>query len=291
MKYLLICFLFLLTGCTLFQSTEVDETYDKGATPKELTKAGDNQKAATDNIDEAAKDTKENADKPPVVIKNQDKILAENTKLKANILVFKQEAEVKANWQAERTQLFKKLDDEKKATAEITKERDEYKKRFDGMIGKMSFIFILIGGLAIPLGILATVKLADPQYLWVSVGGALLIVSANVISWIQDNWMWIAGVIFVGVALAVYRMYFTQRRSFKKQLKIGEQLKEEIKALPVEDKEERLDVRKNPRLILTKMFGDKHTDGEAGRDMDPITKKMIAAERRNLEKEWSPYIS
>jgi hypothetical protein len=278
----------MMVGCFGLNRVKIPyPKYDKGSDAKVIGKAADKQESATNDIDSAVEKTIANADNPPVVVKEQNKITTANRTLKENISILRQEAETKGHWENERVSLFSQIKNSKKAYVAMEKERDEYKKRFDGVMGKLLKLFIILGGIAVPLGILATFKLADPSYLWLSAAGVLLILSVNVIGWIQDHWEVIVLTI-VGAALAfAYRMYSTGRRSFRKQIKITEQLKEEVKALPVEDADETSDTSKNPKLILKKIFGDKHTDGEAGLGMDDITRKRIINERKNLEREWT----
>ena len=304
--FLLVVLMLGLTSCiTLNKKSKDLPVYDSGSTPSQLDNASENQASATEKIDKSIAATIKHVSDPKTppkvkdgVTKEQGNITEQNKKLKENIVLLEKEAEAKKNWEEERSVLFNNLEvaktevadtkkDAAKEIAKAEKERDEYKERFDNMLGKMIIMFTVIGGLMIPLGLIASFKQADPNYLWGTVFGVMLIVSARVINWIQDNWIWIACGLGAAVAAGIARLYYTSQRTVSKQVRITEQLKEEIKALPVQDEHEKLDASKNPKLVLQKMFGDKHTDGEAGRDMDPITRKAIAKQRQLINKEWS----
>lgn len=294
MKYcaVILVALMLTPGCAFFREKfkPATKTYDKGNTPEQINSAADLQVEATDRIGISVDKTVANVTEPTIVLEEQKKITNENSRLKTNIVILKKEAEVKSNWGEERTSFITQLAASKQELTNMQKQRDEYKSRFEGAIGKVMMGFLIIGCILIPLGIMATIKMADPSYILVSALGISLIVTAKLVNWLQDNWMYPAGFAGAIIAWSFWRMYITHRRSLGKAVEINEQLKAEVKALPVANPNDTVNKAKNPRLILTKMFGDTHTEGEAGKGMDDQTKKLIAVERAKIGKKWAPVI-
>lgn len=285
MTFVLVVFI-MFSGCATGGGGEYDTEYESGSTVKELTDASEMQDRETKIISGAAKAAKVNKDKPKEVVKHVDNIIKSNDKLKTNVKVLSEEAAYKEKALAEIAGLKAQLENKDDELEDVKEERDNALERLDGVMAKISFWFMLVGGVAIPAGIVLCFKV-EGQFIWLSIGGAALIVSAQFIQWLNDNWEWIAGSIAAAVAIAAWRMYKVQDDEFNEVVETSEMLKEEVKKLPAN----RSKTVPNPDEVLAKIFGDKHTDGASGVVQSARTRKKVLSARKKLGKRWAPTIS
>jgi len=278
--------LLLVMGCTIPTRTPT-ATYDEGPTPDQLKHAVASQRESAATIERAAITSKSNVNDEVVVTAEQDRILREVEALLKSTNIFSLEHYAKTSWLHERDNLYAKIDMLTQQLEETNAQlRDLTETESKALVAILRWMTI-IGTLMIPLGIILAVKL-DPQLGWLSVMGVFLIVAVKVSNWAQQNWAYIAMGSFVVMGLAWWRAYRIQQIAIAENVATTEQLKAEVKAIPIED-EQSTDPRKNPQVILHKVFGDKHHDGLASTQSE-TTKRIVLRERKKLAQKWAPVI-
>lgn len=274
MNRLVLVFVLLLAGCIPISPLP---NYYEGSSPTKLANSAETQIDVIDSISKSAKITKTNATDAIIVEAEQDKIITNIDRLRDVTETLINESRSKKSWLAERSELYTELVAKTKLITTLQQADEEAFKKQRAALAQVMLWFMIVGGLCIPVGIFLAFKF-DPQFIWLVVGGVILIVSGNMVTWIQDNWQWFAYGIIVAFAGMTYRMYSTHKRVVKATVKTTEQLKAEIKNLPV---------GADPKQALVKIFGDEHTTGEAGLQ-DNITKRAVKSVRKELRKEWAP---
>ena len=231
------------------------ELGNTGATSEELTEAADKQKSATDKIDTEATSievtTKEKSSKQSAV-----KIKDANKDLKDNIRVLENEAATKDQL----TQDYEAL----------LKDYNKLKDKYDSSFRTITYWLYGIGALLTAAGIFLAIKTAG-EFWYAPLAGVSLIVTAVGAVWIEDNIGKILIAITVILGLLGIRLWIIKDRVGKSAIKVAEQLKAHV-----------------PKEVKEQMFGTYHSTGSVEAEMDPVTKKQVAAHRKAIHKEWAP---
>lgn len=253
----------LIVGCV---TTRPVTTADHPSI-KDVDAAAVVQEDATTKIDTEAAKVIKAAEGKVKITTPATAIVAQNQRLKGNIKLLKDESMAKEE--------VSKLLAEKDAIIAMHIEKEKS--------GLNRFIFILrcIGVLCIPIGIVVAMKFSMEVGGICSAAGVLLLLSAEVIHFVDEYKMWILSALALFILYVVIRPMMLGHKVAKSSVTRLEQLKLELKNLDNPDTES-LPGKK----ILEKVFGEVHTEGTILNDN--ATKKLINKLRKDIHKGWEP---
>ena len=253
------------------------DDYGKSPTAGELSSGAKKQKDSIGKIQGDATNIKETSPKKEIKAK-ADNIIKEGERLKDNIVILEKAAEGKSAADAKIALITKEKE-------EVIKERDEWKEKYEGKMSKIFWLLKVGGVLAIPLGLFLMLKVSG-EFVWLSIGGVLLILTGYAVEFIERNFPWILGGIFIAGVFAVLRPWWIERKVSRSAIRRTEILKEEVKKI---DDETITKANKRGTEMLQKVFGSFSTDGVL--QNDAVTNRIINKERKKFYDENKPVVN
>ena len=208
MKYATLLLTLCLQGC--WYTTSSPNIEHQGYRTETIKKAAVKQEEAVTTINKEATSitdtTKEDTTRKSATI-----ILTETAKIADISEMLNTEAESKADYE--------------KAIVDLEVKNDALIKEKNTLYAKVTAVMKIIGFLLIPTGVILAWKLSG-EFIVLSAFGGAMIITSFIVNLLERFGTALAIISIVGIAVAVWYMYFIQRRTAEDAVKVGEAMKQ-----------------------------------------------------------------
>jgi hypothetical protein len=221
-----------------------------------------NKAVNADDKQEAVKKTSDIASKNSEINQAATSIIVENDTLKGQIGILKQ--------------VEKERDSLIKDNLAWEKKYESLEEKYNSTFRTITYWLYAVGAILIAGGMFMAFYMRKYEFLWLAVGGVILLVVAIGAVWIEKYIGWILGAIVVIVTYAILRSNYLAKRGILAATVAAEATKRDLHQIDPE--------------AVERLYGPKE-GGPGTITQDEHQQALIRAARKHIEKRWKPTTS
>lgn len=245
-------FLLLINGCMTRSPTYISSTNPNGATAKELKNAAEEHTTQLNTISKEAHVIYAKATTPEIQAASKT-IIDASSQITYVSDILKNESGRKDNYE------------------QLAKAYDDLQRKTDSGENRLMLLLRIIGVICIPVGIILA-KFLFRDCLVISIGGAILLIAAQVDKFVARYGEWFIGLMVLIILGVAIRMYFVHRKTLFSSVSVSETLKTLLAKVDPDS--------------IKQLFGEGTIPGLISQD--PTTEAQIKAARLAVLKKAKP---